>query len=390
VARDNLFSQQNSYKAYTGFLRGLRDPKLIDLKRQKEEELRAAVERDPKMREEFGGVWQEVAAAYESLRGYYEPFWLLERGAAQGSDLLGIARGLLRLAGERTKPNAERLREYRDTALPSVEASLYAETPISDSMETTVIGNYLDFLRHELGADDPIVKSLLNGKSPEEVAKDYVNSSKLSSVSERKRLAADVKAVRSSQDGMIRLARVLDAPARELRKRYEDEVEAVLRTSAAKIARARFKVYGANEYPDGTFTLRLSYGPVKGYANDAGQMVPYATTFEGLYQRASYKEPFRLPERWLKAKSTLDLSTPLNFVTTADTHGGNSGSPTVNTKGEVVGILFDGNIESLPNRFIYTEDEARSVHVASQGIVEALRKVYRVPRLIKELDLQEK
>jgi hypothetical protein len=186
---------------------------------------------------------------------------------------------------------------------------------------------------------------------------------------------------------MIRLARLIDPESRRLRKMYEDRVEAVLNSSAAKIAMARYRLHGASEYPDATSTLRLSFGPVKGYENDKGQYIPYATTFEGLYRRATGEAPFRLPERWLAAKQALDLTTPFNFVTTADTHGGNSGSPTVNTKGEVVGILFDGNLESLPGRFVYSDVQSRSVHVASQGIVEALKKVYLAGRVLEELGL---
>jgi hypothetical protein len=159
----------------------------------------------------------------------------------------------------------------------------------------------------------------------------------------------------------------------------------VITSSAAKIAQARFSVYGANEYPDATFTPRLSYGPVKGYTDAAGKPVPYATTFAGLYKRATGKEPFALPPTWIKAKSALDLRTPFDFVTTADTHGGNSGSPTVDTKGEIIGILFDGNLEGLPNRYVYTEEQARSVHVSSNAIIEALKKVYRANRVLKEL-----
>jgi hypothetical protein len=165
-------------------------------------------------------------------------------------------------------------------------------------------------------------------------------------------------------------------------------VEAVLTESKARMAQARFAVYGASEYPDATFTLRLTYGPVLGYKDAAGKPIPYTTTFDGLYQHATGVWPFKLPQRWVDAKDKLDLSTPYNFVTTTDTHGGNSGSPTVDEKNEVVGILFDGNIESLPNRFVFTDAIARSVHVASQGIVEALRKVYKADRVVKELGME--
>ncbi len=294
----------------------------------------------------------------------------------------------MRLAQERTKPNEQRLREYRDSALPSLEDSLYATVPITDSMEVAVTANYLDFLRKSLGADDPTVKAVLNGRSPQEAARRYVSTTRLKDVAERKRLAGSLEAIKSSGDGMVRLALLLDDRARELRKRYEDRVEAVVNDSGTKVAQARFAVQGASTFPDATFTPRVSFGPVKGYRNSAGKDIPYATTFEGLYRRATRKAPFQLPARWLKAKSKLKLDTPFDFVTTADTHGGNSGSPTLDTKGEVVGILFDGNLEGLPNRFIYTEEQARSIHVAVQGIVEALRNVYGAQRVLEELGVR--
>jgi len=208
----------------------------------------------------------------------------------------------------------------------------------------------------------------------------------LKDVAERKRLAGSLEAFKESQDGMIKLARLLDAPNRELRKRYEDSVEATLTSSASQIAQAKFATQGANTYPDATFTFRIEYGPVKGYVLN-GKKVPYTTEIAGIYKRAIGVEPFALPPSWIRAKSSLKLSTPFNFVTTVDSHGGNSGSPTIDTKGELIGILFDGNIESLPNRFVYTDEVSRSVHVASQVIVEALRKVYKADRLLKEIGM---
>ena len=186
---------------------------------------------------------------------------------------------------------------------------------------------------------------------------------------------------------MIRLAQLLDPRARELRKRFEDRVESVVTGEGAKVALARFAVMGTSAYPDATFTLRLSLGPVKGYKSSAGKDIAYTTNFEGLYKRATGRDPFALPPRWVKARGKLNLATPFNFVTTADTHGGNSGSPTVNAKGEIVGILFDGNIESLPDRFVYTDERARSIHVSVEGIVEALRQVYGADRILAELGL---
>lgn len=387
VSHENLLMMQNSFKAYTGFLAGLRDPALMKDKRDKETQLRSAVDADPARRKEFAGAWSDVAAAYRQYRGFYKQFTLLDRGATLGSDLFQIARSVVRYAEETKKPNEQRLREFADSNLPAIEQEMYSPAPITDSMEIAVLADQFAFLRKELGADDPAVKTVLNGQEPAEAAEHYVKTSKLKDVAERKRLAGSLDAVTHSEDGMIRLALAIDGPARKYRKEYDDKVEAVLTASKAKIAQARFAIYGASEYPDATFTLRLTFGPVVGYKNKAGRPVPYTTTFEGLYRRATGAEPYKLPKRWIEAKPALDLSTPFNFVTTTDTHGGNSGSPTVNEKNEIIGILFDGNIAGLPNRFVYTEAQARSVHVASQGIVEALRKVYKADRLLEEIGM---
>jgi len=388
VGKENLFSMQNSYKAYTGFLAGLRDPALMKEKLDQETKLRAEIAADPAKQKQFGALWDDVAAAYAQYRGFLMQHFLFERVPAIGSDLFTIARQVLRYAEETHKPNADRLREYAESNLPAVEQSMYSTEPLTDSMEIAVLANTFTFLRAHLGEDDATVKAVLNGQTPEQAARGYVTTSKLKDVAERQRLAKDLDAVMASDDGMIRLARILDGPARKYRKEYEDKVEAALIQSKAKLAQARFAAYGTSEYPDATFTLRLTYGPVLGYKNAAGQAIPYATTFDGLYKRATGVEPYKLPQRWLDAKDKLNLSTPYNFVTTTDTHGGNSGSPTVDEKNEVIGILFDGNIEGLPNRFVFTDTIARSVHVASQGIVEALRKVYKADRVVKELGME--
>ncbi len=389
VGKEDLFSVQNSFKAYTGFLAGLRDPGLMKEKLAQEMKLRATIALAPEKEQQFSAVWNDVAAAFTQYRGFYARHWLLERGPTVGSELFVIARQVLRYAEETRKPNAERLREFAESNLPAIEQSMYSTEPLTDSLEIAVLADYFTFLRARLGENDATVKAVLNGQTPEQAASGYVTSSKLKDVAERKRLAKDLDGVMASGDGMIRLARLLDGPARKYRKEYEDNVEAVLTQSKAKLAQARFAVYGTSEYPDATFTMRLTYGPVLAYKDAGGRPVPYATTLDGLYKHATGVEPFKLPQRWLDAKGGLDLSTPYNFVTTTDTHGGNSGSPTVDERNEVVGILFDGNLESLPNRFVYTDTISRSVHVASQGILEALRKVYKADRVVKELGMEQ-
>jgi len=386
LAHEYLDDDQNEYKSLSGFEDGLKDRKLVDRKREEERRLRAVIDADPQKKEEFGKLWNQIAAAYREYAGFFKPYYLLE-GPPDDSQLFSIARSVVRYAEQSAKPNDQRLREYQDAGKASLEQEMYSAAPLNNALEELVLAEELRFLQKELGADDPSVQAILGGQSPEHAAHHYVSNTKIQDVEERKRLANNLDAVKNSKDSMIQLALLFDGPARKYRKEFEDKVEAAITSSAARIAQARFSVYGANEYPDATFTPRLSYGPVKGYTSVTGQMVPYDTTFAGLYNNDTGKEPFRLPARWIKAKSALDLNTPFDFVTTADTHGGNSGSPTVNEKGELIGILFDGNWEGLENQYLYTDEQARSVHVASKAILEALRKVYKADRLLRELDL---
>ncbi|MGC9970462.1 MAG: S46 family peptidase [Bryobacteraceae bacterium] len=383
VSRDKLFGAENTYKARTWEYKGLKTAKLFEEKKAREDRLRAAIERNAKLRQEVGDAWEAIAAAHRKWAPIQKAYYALE-GGPRYSDLFRIARSVLRLPEEKAKPNGQRLREYTDAALPSLALRLYSPAPIADGVEIAVLANYLHFLREQLGPGNATVEAVLAGRDAWQAAEHYVTTSKLKDVAERKRLAASVEAVKNSEDGMIRLVRALDEEARAVRKRLEDELEAVTRANATKIAQARFAIYGATEYPDATGTLRLSYGPVKGYGK-----IPYATDFAGMYAHATKEEPFRLPESFMKAKGALAHKTPFNFVSTCDIIGGNSGSPTVNLKGEVVGIIFDSNLEAMANRFVYDEVEGRAVHVASQGIIEALRKVYKAERVVKELGFGE-
>jgi hypothetical protein len=384
VAHDYLDDDQNEYKSLSGFEDGLNDPKLMDRKGEEERRLRAAIDNDAEKKKKFGKVWDQITTAYKQYAAFFAPYYLLE-AAPDDSQLFSIARMVLRYAEEAHKPNGQRLGEYQDAGLESLEQKLYSPAPLNNELEELVLAKEFHFLQEELGADDPTVKAILAGQKPEQAAQHYVSTTKIQDVEERKRLAHNLDAVKNSTDGMIQLASLFDGPARRYRKEFEDKVQAVIASSESKIAQAHFSVYGSNEYPDATFTPRLSYGPVKGYTSSTGQPVPWATTFAGLYKRASGKEPFQLPARWITAKAALDLNTPFDFVTTADTHGGNSGSPTVDEKGELIGILFDGNWEGLENRYLYTEERARSVHVSSNAILEALKNVYNADWLLREV-----
>jgi len=303
------------------------------------------------------------------------------------SELFGIARTLLRAGEERPKPNGERLREFTEASRESLELQLFSEKPIHDDLEELLLSDSLTFLVEELGATNQIVQQVLAGKSPRDRAADLVLQTKIKDVGLRKKLFEGGKsALEGTKDPMIDLARIIDQPARELRKIIETQGE-VKQQAHAKIAKARFAVEGTSTYPDATFTLRLAFGTVSGF-QEGGKFIPPHTTFAGLYQWAAehdYAPPFDLPKIWLDRKSKLDLKTPFNLVSTADIIGGNSGSPTIDRKGELVGIIFDGNIQSLVLDFIYTDEQARAVSVDSRGILEGLKKIYRADKLVAEL-----
>ena len=386
-AKELLFSVQNSRKARLGGLGGLMDPAVMARKRAEEAKLREAAEKDPKLAD-AKGAWDKVAEVYKTRAKILKRHGMLEGGAAFASDLFGIARTLVRSAQERDKPQAERLREFIDSNKQPLELQLFSEEPIYEGFEILRLADSLASLSEQLGHDDPLVVKVLAGKSPVDRAAELVNGSKLKDVATRKKLYEDgLPAVTASKDPMIELALLVDPESRELRKVMENEVEEPRRQAYAQIAKVKFALEGTSTYPDATFTLRLSYGPVKGY-QEAGKKVAPITTVGGLYERSkgqNNKAPFDLPPLWAKKKDSINLDTPFNFVSTADIIGGNSGSPVVNKAGEVVGLIFDGNIQSLVLDFAYSEEQARAVSVCSQVITEALRKVYDASPLADEL-----
>jgi hypothetical protein len=385
IAQEDIFGYQNSQKAITGEYEGLRDPSLMSRSKAEEEKLQQEyMQKHP----QGPNPWDEIAKAMNVEKEIYNPLTYLDRLRGFNSQLAEYARWIVRATEEKTKPNGERLREYRDSALPSLEQRLFSTAPIYKNFETVTLADSLAQLQETLGADNPAVKAALNGKSPEEAAKDLIGGTKLEDVAVRRQLYEGGKAaVEASTDPLIVLMRNVDPAAREVRKRYDDQVDAVERRDGALIAKARFAQSGFDQPPDATFTLRLSYGTVKGYQEN-GKKIPYFTTMGGAFQHAAEhdnKPPYNLPESWEKAKSKLNLSTPLNYVSTADIIGGNSGSPTVNRNGEVVGIIFDGNIQSLVWDFLFDDRQGRAVHVDSRGIIEALRKIYGADALADEL-----
>jgi hypothetical protein len=386
--REELFNIQNTRKADVGRLAGLQDPEVMAQKQAEEKALRAAIAADPQLRAATGSAWDEVAAAVKVLRGLHKDFFLLEEGRGFQCRQFTIARTLLRMAEEDARPNAERLREYRQSNRASIEQALYSEAPIYDDVETVKLADSLTLLVTLEGANSDLVVKLLDGKSPQDRAAELVRGTRLKDVTVRRELArGGIAAIRASDDPMIKLALLVDGAARKVRRAKEQKVDEPLRQAYAKIAKARFAVSGSEVYPDATFTLRLSFGVVKGY-EEFGQHIPPWTTMGGAFTRAAEHhniEPFNLPPRWLEHKDKLDLDTPYNFVSTADIIGGNSGSPVVNREGRFVGIIFDGNIESLVWDFIYMDKKGRALAVHSAAIEEALRKLYGAAPLADEL-----
>jgi hypothetical protein len=387
-ARDDLFGIQNSRKALTGRLAGLLDPEFFAKLATRQSELQQKID---------AGNFPAAAAAYTKIAEAQKaiaknaPVYDYAEGRrlplAFNSTLFGIARTLVRAAEERPKPNNVRLPEFRESNRPSLELQLFSTAPIYDDFEILKLTDSLTALCAEFGADEPHVQEVLGGKSPRERAEEFVHGTKLKDVAVRQKLyEGGAAALQDFSDPMLELARGVDPIARAARKEFEEQDE-VQQQAYAEIAKARFALEGASDYPDATFTLRLAYGTNEGY-EEGGHEVPAFTDFAGLYRRAAAHEdkpPFDLPPSWVASKDKLKLDTPFNFVCTADIIGGNSGSPVVNKAGEFVGIIFDGNIQSLPLDYAYTDKQARAVSVDSRGIIEALRQVYHADGLVGEL-----
>jgi hypothetical protein len=386
-AREFLFGVQNSRKARDGGLAGLLDPAMMEKKKADEDQLLSAVARNASLRDS-ASAWTRIADAQKVRAANIHRYTVLERGAGFNSTLFDIARTLVRAAEERQKPERERLREFTAARRPSLELALFSTEPIYKDYETVKLADSLTWLCSQLRGEPQFVHQILAGKSPQERAYELVHGTQLENVDLRKKLYEQgEKAVAASRDPMLELARLVDPASRAVRKIMETKVEEVERQAYAQIAKDKYAIEGTNVYPDATFTLRLAFGTVRGYEEE-GKHIPFETTFAGLYERSREhhdQPPFDLPSRWVERKDKLDLSTPFNFVCTADIIGGNSGSPVINKNAEIVGLIFDGNIQSLVLDFVYTEKQARAVAVHSRAIVEALRKVYDAGPLADEL-----
>lgn len=383
TAKGYLDSIENAHKVRRMELASLLDDRMMERKIGEERKLRAAATA-------AAGAWNEIDAAQQRFREIAIPYTWLESGAGFNSELFGYARQLLRAADERAKPNANRLRGYTDPALPALKASLEADTPVYPELEQVRLSFSLERMREYLGPDHPIVKAVLGNASPDERARELVEGSTLSKPDVRMRLfEGGQAAVSASTDPMIALARTVDAESRRLRTIYENEVDAPQRRAQQAIAEARFKAYGTQVYPDATFTLRLTYGAVEGWTEGSTKVSPF-TQLDRLYERATGAPPFALPKAWLDAGSRLDMNSRANFVATTDIIGGNSGSPMVNARGEVVGLAFDGNIHSIAGSYWFDPGRNRTVAVHPHFMRTGLQQVYGAQALATELGLAKK
>ena len=385
-AKDDLFSFQNSRKVYDGRIAALQDPAFFGAKVTAEDVFKGQIYKTHGAAD-AAAAYERIANAQKIIGSIALRHRLLESGHAFNAECFHIARSLLRAGDERPKPNGERLKEYADAKRESFELDLFSDKPVFADLETITLADSLTSLVEQLGANDAAVKAILAGQSPRTRAADLINRTQVRDVAFRKRLyEGGAAAVTAAQDPLIELARLIDNEARELRKIAEAQDE-IKQQAQAAISKIRFAIQGNSNYPDATFTLRLSYGTVKGYEEN-GTHVPATTNIAGLYARSAEQEnksPFDLPPSWIAKKSAVDLTVPYNFVSTNDIIGGNSGSPVVNRAAEFVGIIFDGNIQSLSEDYGYSDVQSRAVSVHSAGILEALRKVCEVPVLVNEL-----
>lgn len=388
-ANEDLFFIENSFKAIFGRQAALLDPQFMAVKEKEEQKLRATVAADPKL-SAYASAWDEIAEV-QKVRAH-----LFHRAAVVNSrylrnGLLEYALLLVRSAAERQKPNAERLPEFRDQSLVHVQQVISSEVPIYKDLEELNVAFFLTLTRRYLGTDDAFVQKLLGKESPEELAHRLVTGTHLEDPKVREALYnGGASAIAASDDPLIRFIASINDDMLAVRKEYEARVDAPTRAAAEKIARARFAVYGTSVDPDATFTPRLSYGAVKGFENEDGKFVPPYTTMGGLFERATGAPPYKLPPTWLNAKSSLNLATPMNLSTTNDIIGGNSGSPLINKDAQVVGLIFDGNIFSLGGDYGYDPKQNRAVAVDSRALLEAMRKVYHLDRIVDEIEAGKK
>lgn len=384
ISQDDLFGVENTLKAFKGEYQALLEPSFFGQKKKEEADFQKKVQADPKLRTEYGKAWDGIAKVVKESRPRFLSYIYFEGRYGFRSSLFRHAKRLVRMQEEYAKPNDKRLEEYADARKPENEQATLSPAPIFPELEIETLTFSLTKLREVFGMDDPRIKQLFGKQSPRDIATAAVKGSKLTDPAVRKSI---MEGKQPLEDSMIALAKQVDPLARAARKEYEDLYEAPVKVGQEKLAKARFAAYGTSIYPDATFTLRLSYGSVKGWTENGKTVDPY-TNIGGAFEHATGRDPYALPQSWIDAKPKLDPLTKFNFVTTNDIIGGNSGSPVINKEGQIVGLIFDGNIHSLGGAYGFDEKLNRSVAVDVRGILEALQKVYAAERVLGEIQLQ--
>ncbi|MCE3253583.1 MAG: family peptidase [Cellvibrio sp.] len=388
IAKTELTNVENGIKARTGMFQSLLSPAVMHQKREQENAFRSWVNNDPARVKTYGDPWQTLNDTQTAWRNLYVDYVMVEIGFGAMSQHVTWARTLVRGTEEKAKPDGQRLREFSDANLPAVQAALFAESPLYTDFERTKLAWSLSKLREKLGVDNPAVKRILGKKSPEAIADAIVSQSKLGDISVRKQLwEGGNAAVKRSDDPAIELALLIDGYARQLRTEYDQNIEPIQKAAANQLAKARFAYQGTQVYPDATFSLRLSHGVIRGWEENGKTIKPF-TDIGGLFERATDFDPFKLADTWVAAEKKLQKKTRFNQVSTNDIVGGNSGSPLINAKGELVGLIFDGNIQSLGGAYFFDESVNRAVSVHPAAIAAALQHVYKADNLVKELKLK--
>jgi len=393
--KELIFMFENSYKAHKGMLDALNNDELFKKKEREERELLEFAKKNPQDLKELREALKKIEDAENEYKKLF-PTGFVIRTVVNYSELFSRAFTIVQMATEKKKPNEERFEEYRDTALPSLELQIYSTAPIYKGVEKVLLKTAIEDAIKEVGRENEFLKTLLANTDPERLVEEAVEKTRLYDVEYRKEMVKKgdsmkfdefAEIIKKGDDPLLKIALAIEPIVRKNRKLYEDKVESVERTAHHTIQKIRFKIFEKTIPPDATFTPRIAFGSVKGY-NAEGTIVPFKTSFYGLFARSSEfdnKPPFDLPERYIKRERSINLKTPLNFVSTADIVGGNSGSPVINKSHELVGLIFDSNIEGLAGTFVYSEEKARAVAVHSAGILEALKSIYDMNYLVEEL-----